>query len=75
VLSVVNKAEDEEALIVRLYNPSETDNLIADSLFFTKPLEWLATGLDETPLATPGQSPEQPEAFGCCQAKTYRVRF
>lgn len=76
VLSVVKQAEDEEALIVWFYNPSETDSLTADTLRLTRPVtEWLATGLDEAPLATPGQSPEQPGEFGRCQAKAYRVRF
>lgn len=76
VLSAVKKAEDEDALIIRLYNPSETEVLNEDSIHFSKLVnEWIETGLDEKPLPNQSLSNEQLGEFSRCQVKTFRVRF
>ncbi|OED50780.1 hypothetical protein ACH42_00655 [Endozoicomonas sp. (ex Bugula neritina AB1)] len=49
VLSAVKKAENEDVIIVRLYNDSETDKIVADPIQFTKPVtEWTEVRMDET---------------------------
>lgn len=74
VLSVLKKAEDREALILRVYNPSETDT-IADSVAFTSPVtQWQETQLDEALLETVVDS----QSFGelkPCQVKSFQVKF
>ncbi|MEZ8286255.1 alpha-mannosidase [Vibrio splendidus] len=84
VLSVLKKAEDEDALIMRVYNPAETGS-VSDSISFTQAVSsWKETSMDERVregnLAT--------EAFGdlsfgelsfgelaSCQAKTFQIKF
>ncbi|MGB5446043.1 MAG: glycoside hydrolase family 38 C-terminal domain-containing protein, partial [Psychromonas sp.] len=77
VISVLKKAEDEDALIMRVYNPSETQTITADQIQFTSPVtEWTETLLDETPKANATAVASQ--SFGAiapCQAKTFRVKF
>ncbi len=76
VLSVLKKAEDEDALIIRVYNPSETETVKGDIEFTTPVTEWLETLMDETP--KPGVVAQQSQDFGAlgpCQAKTFRVKF
>ena len=76
VLSVLKKAEDEDALIIRVYNPSETETVQGDIEFTTPVTEWLETLMDETP--KPGAVAQQSQNFGAlgpCQAKTFRVKF
>lgn len=74
VLSVLKKAEDDDALILRIYNPSETDT-ITDSVTFTKEVKaWQAVQLDEQPLKTPL------DAQACwtlkpCQCNTIKIIF
>lgn len=76
VLSAVKKAENEDALIVRLYNASETDKIAADSIQFTKPVtEWTEVRMDETPVEGAEHKSQQMGEFGLTQAKTFRVRF
>ncbi|CAH6991661.1 alpha-mannosidase [Vibrio chagasii] len=74
VLSVLKKAEDEDALIMRVYNPAETGS-VSDSISFTQEVSsWKETSMDERvregDLAT--------ETFGqlaSCQAKTFQIKF
>jgi len=76
VLSVLKKAEDEDALIIRVYNPSETETVKGDIEFTTPVTEWLETLMDETP--KPGAVAQKSQGFGAlgpCQAKTFRVKF
>lgn len=76
VLSALKKAENEDALIVRLYNASETDVIPNDSIEFTQPIaEWLETRMDETPLVKQTLEQGQLGEASYCQAKTFRVRF
>ena len=76
VLSVLKKAEDEDALIIRVYNPSETETVKGDIEFTTPVTEWLETLMDETP--KPGAVAQKSQDFGAlgpCQAKTFRIKF
>ncbi|MEZ8723265.1 mannosylglycerate hydrolase [Vibrio pomeroyi] len=74
VLSVLKKAEDEDALIMRVYNPAESGS-ISDSISFTQAVSsWKETSMDERiregDVAT--------ETFGelaSCQAKTFQIKF
>jgi len=74
VLSVLKKAEDEEALILRVYNPSE-NQVITDKIQFNREVKvWAETGLDEKVLNRTSDN----ESFGQlkpCQVKTFRVKF
>ncbi|WEM44501.1 mannosylglycerate hydrolase (plasmid) [Photobacterium sp. DA100] len=75
VLSVLKKAEDENALIVRVYNPSETET-ITDGIRFSRPItEWVETRMDEVVLEEQGYEAGQFGELRPCQAKTFRVRF
>jgi mannosylglycerate hydrolase len=76
VLSVLKKAEDEEALIIRVYNPSETTAINGTVEFTSAVTEWVETFLDERPRTGVEMLPMQD--FGTlapCQAKTFRVKF
>jgi len=76
VLSVLKKAEDEDALIIRVYNPSQTDTINGDIQFTSPVTEWVETLMDETPISQAESLP--PQHFGSlapCQAKTFRVKF
>lgn len=76
VLSVLKKAEDEDALIIRVYNPSETETVKGEIEFTTPVTEWLETLMDETPKpAAVAQKSQYFGALGPCQAKTFRVKF
>ncbi|WCE32208.1 mannosylglycerate hydrolase [Vibrio sp. SCSIO 43137] len=74
VLSVLKKAEDDEALIVRVYNPAE-QGMIEDHIEFTQPVTvWKQVRLDEKELDTE----ETSQSFGQlkpCQAKSFKARF
>ncbi|WP_375748737.1 mannosylglycerate hydrolase [Vibrio sp. HN007] len=76
VLSVLKKAEDEDALIIRVYNPSETATT-AGSIAFDKPVtDWVEVQMDEQP--RPGVEAVEAGTFGTlaqCQAKTFKVKF
>jgi mannosylglycerate hydrolase len=75
VLSVLKKAEDEDALILRVYNPSETET-ITDAVHFNRPVtEWIETQMDEVVLTDSTPANSQFGELGQCQAKTFRVRF
>jgi mannosylglycerate hydrolase len=76
VLSVLKKAEDEDALIIRVYNPSETQTINAQVEFTTPVTEWLDTLMDETPKENQEVLVSQSVGtLGPCQAKTFRVKF
>ncbi len=74
VLSVLKKAEDDDALIIRVYNPAE-QGTIEDSVKFAKPVTaWIEVGMDERELDTKASS----ESFGelkSCAAKSFKVKF
>ncbi|MCG9630016.1 mannosylglycerate hydrolase [Vibrio sp. Isolate30] len=74
VLSVLKKAEDEDALILRVYNPAEFGE-VADKIQFTQPVtSWLETSMDEQVRDTHVET----QTFGtlkACQAKSFQVKF
>ncbi|MEH0690224.1 mannosylglycerate hydrolase [Vibrio cholerae] len=74
VLSVLKKAEDEDALILRVYNPAESGE-IEDCVSFTCPVRsWRETGLDEQVK----ESEIEMQSFAtlkACQAKSFQVKF
>lgn len=75
-LSALKKAEDEDALIIRLYNASESEILEQDSINFSLPVsEWIETRMDETPVDQQQLAKGELGRSGFCQAKTFRVRF
>ncbi|GHA65842.1 mannosylglycerate hydrolase [Photobacterium aphoticum] len=75
VLSVLKKAEDENALILRVYNPSETTTL-TDGMAFSQPVtEWVETRMDEVALDEQNTTACLFGELRPCQAKTFRVRF
>ncbi|CDT59947.1 Putative sugar hydrolase [Vibrio coralliirubri] len=79
VLSVLKKAEDEGALIMRVYNPAETGS-VSDSISFTQNVSsWKETSMDERVR----EGDVATETFGdlsfgelaSCQAKTFQIKF
>ncbi|WP_135455121.1 mannosylglycerate hydrolase [Vibrio echinoideorum] len=84
VLSVLKKAEDEDALIMRIYNPAETGS-VSDSISFTQTVSsWKETSMDErvregdVTTETFGDLSFGDLSFGelaSCQAKTFQIKF
>ncbi|MFA0312442.1 alpha-mannosidase [Vibrio splendidus] len=84
VLSVLKKAEDEDALIMRVYNPAETGS-VSDSISFTQTVSsWKETSMDErvregdVATETFGDLSFSDLSFGelaSCQAKTFQIKF
>lgn len=74
VLSVLKKAEDSDALILRVYNPAEVSE-VEDGVSFTQNvMMWSEVQMDEKELTTETQA----ERFGMvapCQAKSFKVTF
>jgi mannosylglycerate hydrolase len=74
VLSVLKKAEDDDALILRVYNPAESQ-VINDTIEFNQPTNsWDETSLDERLR----HSQIKANTFGelkPCQAKSFQVKF
>ncbi|CAH6809904.1 alpha-mannosidase [Vibrio chagasii] len=74
VLSVLKKAEDEDALIMRVYNPAETGS-VSDSISFTQAVSsWKETSMGERVR----EGDVATETFGqlaSCQAKTFQIKF
>ncbi|MEZ8126582.1 mannosylglycerate hydrolase [Vibrio splendidus] len=84
VLSVLKKAEDEDALIMRVYNPAESGS-VSDSISFTQAVSsWKETSMDErvregdVAIETFGDLSFGDLSFGelaSCQAKTFQIKF
>lgn len=74
VLSVLKKAEDEDALIMRVYNPAETGS-VSDSISFTQAVSsWKETSMDER-VREGGMATETFGDLASCQAKTFQIKF
>ncbi|MDP2592005.1 mannosylglycerate hydrolase [Vibrio splendidus] len=83
-LSVLKKAEDEDALIMRVYNPAETGS-VSDSISFNQAVSsWKETSMDErvregdVAAETFGDLSFGDLSFGelaSCQAKTFQIKF
>ncbi|AOV97265.1 alpha-mannosidase [Edwardsiella hoshinae] len=72
VLSVLKKAEDADALIIRVYNPSEQSVLTGQLTLDRAPQEWLETRMDEQPLPQQSAAPGDFTQLAPCQSKTFR---
>lgn len=72
VLSVLKKAEDAEALIIRVYNPSEERALGGQLTLDKPPGEWLETSMDERLLAQQVAMNGDFTQLAPCQSKTFR---
>jgi mannosylglycerate hydrolase len=74
VLSVLKKAEDDNALILRVYNPAETGS-IEDHIDFAQPVtSWREVSLDERVRETNVAM----QSFGelkPCQARSFQIKF
>ena len=76
MLSVLKKAEDEDALIVRVYNPSETDSVSDELTFASEVNGWVETGMHEQPFADkPVRKAGNFGSLAPCQAKTFQISF
>ncbi|NVN80757.1 MULTISPECIES: mannosylglycerate hydrolase [unclassified Vibrio] len=74
VLSVLKKAEDEDALIMRVYNPAETGS-VSDSISFTQAVSsWKETSMDER-VREGDVASEEFGQIAPCQAKTFQIKF
>ncbi|EGU31065.1 alpha-mannosidase [Vibrio ichthyoenteri ATCC 700023] len=74
VLSVLKKAEDEQGLVIRVYNPAEVGE-VEDAVRFTKAISaWQEVSLDEKPL-TESQIETRFGSLKPCQAKSFLVTF
>lgn len=75
VLSAVKRYEDDDALVVRFYNASETHEIGGDSLTFSKPVsEWLEVRMDENPVADQSNAVGEMGTFRFSQARTFKAR-
>ncbi|MFC1233728.1 mannosylglycerate hydrolase [Vibrio sp. F74] len=76
VISVLKKAEDDDALVLRMYNPSETEQLSDDISFTNNVKEWTEVMLDETVKVDAEEVTDgSVGALAQCQAKTFKVKF
>lgn len=74
VLSAVKKAEDAEALIIRVFNPSENKEIVDEVTFEDGITSWNETLLDESIISTATHN----TSFGLmkpCQVKSFLVKF
>ena len=72
VLSVLKKAEDADALIIRVYNPSEQMTIGGELTLAKPPQEWLETAMDEQPLAQQSAASGDFGPLAPCQSRTFR---
>ncbi|OEE70299.1 alpha-mannosidase [Enterovibrio norvegicus FF-33] len=74
VLSVLKKAEDDNALILRVYNPAESEGVEDEVVFNRHVSAWNEASMDEHELPTKVEL----GSFGIlkpCQAKSFKVTF
>ena len=73
-LSALKKAEDEEALIVRLFNPSDCEPA-QTRLRFCAPVSCQETGMDERPTGEGSAITDHVVSFLPGQSRTWRVKI
>lgn len=73
-LSAVKKAEDEDALIVRLFNPSGSEPA-QTRLAFSSPVFSQETGMDERPKGEGSAITDHPVRFLPGQSRTWRIKI
>ncbi len=75
VLSVLKKAEDEQGLVLRVYNPAESGD-VEDAVSFNLPVSsWQQVSMDEQPLDAVSATETGFGAVKPCQAKSFLVKF
>lgn len=74
-LSAMKKAEDEEALVLRLFNPSESDNTDTLVLFNHHQPTGEETGMDEQPLGQGSNIVGRSVTFRPGQSRTWRCQM
>jgi len=74
-LSALKKAEDDEALIIRLFNPSDSECCESVMRFNHHHPVCVETGMDEEPLGEGGHIPGEPLRFRPGQSRTWRIRI
>lgn len=74
-LSAMKKAEDEEALVLRLFNPSESDNTDTLVLFNHHQPIGEETGMDEQPLGQGSNIVGRSVTFRPGQSRTWRCQM
>lgn len=72
-LSALKKAEDDEALIIRLFNPSDSECCESVMRFNQYHPVCEETGMDEQPLGEESHSPGESVRFRPGQSRTWRV--
>jgi mannosylglycerate hydrolase len=74
-LSALKKAEDDNALIVRLFNPSDSENCESMMMFNRHQPTCQETGMDEQPLEQGSQIIGKPVSLRPGQSRTWRIRI
>ncbi|QKN82722.1 mannosylglycerate hydrolase [Scandinavium goeteborgense] len=74
-LSALKKAEDDEALIIRLFNPSDSECCESVMRFNQHHPVCEETGMDEQPLGEGSHIPGESVRFRPGQSRTWRIRI
>ncbi|RPH30374.1 mannosylglycerate hydrolase [Buttiauxella warmboldiae] len=72
-LSVLKKAEDRDALIIRLFNPDEQQSSEGAVVCSLPVVDWHETGMDEQSLLQPSASTGQFAQLKPCQSRTFNL--
>lgn len=74
-LSAVKKAEAEDALIIRLFNPSEDESQQCQPVFTSEKVQWQETAMDETtPRSEPALAGKEMQVLPG-QSRTLKISF
>ncbi|MGL4725358.1 MAG: mannosylglycerate hydrolase [Scandinavium sp.] len=74
-LSAMKKAEDSEALVLRLFNPSDSEACETRVAFNERQLQGIETGMDEHPLPQGCDMADKPVAFAPSQSRSWRFEL
>lgn len=74
-LSAMKKAEDSEALVLRLFNPSDSETCETRVTFNERQLQGIETGMDEHPLPQGCEMADKPVAFAASESRTWRFKI
>ena len=74
-LSALKKAEDSEALVVRLFNPSDTQTCASMLMVSCQKIQGEETGMDEQPLEQGSEIVGKSVTFKPGQSRTWRLRI
>lgn len=74
-LSAMKKAEDSEALVLRLFNPSDSETCETRVTFNERQLQGIETGMDEHPLPQGNDMADKPVPFAASQSRTWLFKI